>query len=213
MHTSSLELITPFGVTEFISGRLGFGRSHAGDFNISTFDEEYSFQGGRLLLGQGVVTYSDHSLLARVGIWEGKERSVAAHLYEHQSLDMIAMFDFLTLVEEPGGVVAVPKNAKVTPIVMAARHAPEIILHLHDLGLVRCYEGTTDAKAFLPPWGGSDAAGGELLAGDGGTYIIISDSAVAHVYTDGEEASDSVIADHLFELVVEWQSSNGSTTQ
>lgn len=210
-HTSSIELRTPYGVREFISGDLSFGRKGARkDFGIGVFEEEYAFQGGRLLLGQDLAEYSGMNFraLRRTAVWEGGNFSVTAHLFWRESTDLIALFDLITISERANGLTITPRDPVATPIVLVPRHSPEILVHAHGLGLLRVYQATPETTAFLPPWGGLPTPGGELFSSDADSFVLVSDSAVSHIYTEGEEATADQITNSLSELRVTWKASS-----
>jgi len=125
-HTASIEVATPFGVREFVSGRPSFGDAHATDFGITSFDEEYSLHGGRLKIGKALVerSWGGYSTLARVGIWQGGKHSLAVHMYDRESADLVTVFDSLRIEEFEDGLVAIPNDPEVTPVIREGPTCP-----------------------------------------------------------------------------------------
>jgi hypothetical protein len=97
---------------EFTAGARSLGRAVAADHGIAQFDETYSFQGGRLSLGE-VDTYDPRLKLAakfRSAVWEGERFSIHTHVYDQKSSDLIRVLKRFIFVEDETGIAIQPRT-------------------------------------------------------------------------------------------------------
>jgi len=195
---------------EFGSGGLDFGDIEAANHGV-TFDEEYSFQDGRLRLGSVVQTDGGVSNILRLAVWQGLERSLKTVIYEGESKDLIGLLDLFTIIEGAGGLVLKAKDPTVITVVRETSSAPDIAQPLPGFGLLDIFELTPSMGRLLPEWGGFQSPNGELFVEEPGTsemtLVYVGESAFARFYPD-ENVSESDLLNLVTALDVRWEAEN-----
>lgn len=217
--SSALDLDRP-GATSFIVARLGnhlqeFGSGDLdfGDFVAEghgvSFEEEYSFQGGRLRVGRAEKydTQVKGGYTLRLGVWQGRSSSVKTVIFNGKSADVVSLFDQFTIEETSSGVVMRPARPSVD-IVRDGQHAPDFVKPVPGLGLLDVYALTPDKVRGAPQWGGRRVRGGELFVEIGArredtTLVLLGRSAFTRIYPDEGTTESDVVAE-ASELEVAW---------
>src|SRR6266545_458992 len=117
------------GPQEITGGVRGLGESIARAMHVR-FDEQYSYQGGTLLTGEGPLPPNGR---IRLFVWEGNRSSVATALYNGASTaDGIALLDQFALAE------AITGEATVRPRVpdVAFEEPPVLAKEIPGIGLL-----------------------------------------------------------------------------
>jgi hypothetical protein len=213
---SSLPLDRPFTsvvnvrvhehLQEFTAGPRGLGRAVAADHGIAHFDETYSFQGGRLSLGE-VDTYDPGLKLAarfRLAVWEGERCSIHTHAYDQESSDLIRILRRFIFVEDELGVAIQPRDRGRTPFDDNA----SILKEIPGLGLLEVTGRTAATSVALPAWRGTRTAGGELFRDTVDNrqdyFVLVSPEMKATIIPD-PAFDPTTILPHLDQLKVRWR--------
>jgi hypothetical protein len=191
---------------EFTAGARSLGRAVAADHGIAHFDETYSFQGGRLSLGE-VDIYDPGLKLAatfRLAVWEGERFSIHTHVYDQESNDLIRILRRFTFVEGETGVAIQPKDKGRTPFDDSA----SILREIPGLGLLEVTGRTAATSVGLPAWRGTRTAGGELFRDTVDNrqdyFVLVSPEMKATIIPD-PNSDPTTILPHLDELKVRWR--------
>lgn len=213
---SSLPLDRPFTTVvnvrmnshlqEFTAGPRSLGRAVAADHGIAHFDETYSFQGGRLSLGEA-DTYDPRLKLAtkfRLAVWEGGSFSIHTHSYGQRSSDLIRIFQRLAIVEDQTGVTIQPRDRGRTPFDDSA----SVLKEVPGLGLLEVTGRTPGTSVGLPARRGTRTAGGELFRdtvdGRQDYFVLVSSEMRATIIPDpGFDPATTL--PHLDALKVHWR--------
>jgi hypothetical protein len=191
---------------EFTAGARSLGRAVAADHGITHFHETYSFQEGRLSIGE-VDTYDPKLRLAatfRLAVWEGEHCSIHTHMYDQRSSDLIRILKRFTFIEDPTGVTIRPKDRGRTPFEDSA----SILKEIPGLGLLEVTGRTAGTSVGLPAWRGTRTAGGELFRDTVDNrqdyFVLVSPEMKATIIPD-PDFDPTTILSHLDELKVRWQ--------
>lgn len=206
--TSIGTLQLPGNVCNFVVGDLQFGRDVADVFGISDF-EQYSFQGGSLLIGHGYTVdpiTSQPASTIQIGRWEGEVWSVRTELYGATSEDLIRLFAQVTIEELPRGVILSPA-AEGVRILEDFRTVPRVLREVTDLGLVRTSPLVQEMSRFIPAHGGAAVSGGELYKADGGEpegdyFVLVGPSSYSRIHPFWESLTEAQVLDGLGRLNV-----------
>lgn len=183
---------------EFTSGAPWFGQSVADEFGVD-LAEEYSFQGGRLSLGEAlqVDPLDGRESVFKLAVWEGEMFSLETGYYEGDLGFLIALLDMFTIAESGGGISISPVNPAATPLASRGGKQPQLLKWVGGLGLLEIWQRTSEGDAELPPWEGASVAGGELfhemdMAGQP-VYLLVGDDAITRIYGDKEATSSKML--------------------
>jgi hypothetical protein len=213
---SSLPLDRPFTsvvnaridgrLQEFTAGPHGLARAIAADHGIVHFDETYSFQGGRLSLGE-VDTYDPRLKLAarfRSAVWEGERFSIHTHLYGQRSGDLIGTLRRFTFVEDDTGVTIRPRDRGRAPF----DHSASVLKEVPGLGLLEVTGRTPGTSVGLPAWRGTRTAGGELFrdtVDDRQDYFVLVSPEMTATIIPDPDFDPATVLPHLDGLKVRWR--------
>lgn len=192
---------------EFTSGSSQFGNDLAAEFGVR-LDEEYSFQGGRLLLGSAVQTdpgsQAEHVLL--LAVWQGSAYCLETAIYEGDLGYLVALFDSFTIEERSGGILLQAKDITATPFETEGVYRPSVVKLLRGLALLQIQQRTDRVEETLPPWRGRRTAGGELFTDGDSTVpllILVGETTITTIYPN-EGVSEVALSGALASLVTEW---------
>jgi hypothetical protein len=195
---------------EFTAGARSLGRAVAADHGIAQFDETYSFQGGRLSLGE-VDTYDPRLKLAakfRSAVWEGERFSIHTHMYDQRSSDLIRILKRFIFVEDETGIAIQPKDRGRTPFDDSA----SVLKEIPGLGLLEVTGRTAGTSVGLPAWRGTRTAGGELFRDKADNrqdyFVLVSPEMKATIVPD-PGFDPATILPHLDELQLRWRARAG----
>lgn len=162
---------------EFIAGPLGFGEEFALSPETAdgmAFDEEYSFQGGRLRLGWGKEHVGPDGAEywergpdghgrpkpIRIGVWEGQSFSLTTVIRGDTASDLLAIFEAITITESPLGLVVTPTDRGRRSFL----EGPSVLQDVPELGLLDIADVSDPAVRALPRRKhGTPVKGGELF--------------------------------------------------
>ena len=101
--TSFMEMLCPIGVRHIKTGPNGFIVGVAADLGITSFSEEYTYQSGRLRIGETVQYFAeeDRHALLRLALWEGSKFGMLTSIYGGDSLALFRVVNAVNLEEEP----------------------------------------------------------------------------------------------------------------
>jgi hypothetical protein len=191
---------------EFTAGGRGLGRAVAADHGIAHLDETYSFQGGRLSLGE-VDTYDPRLKLAakfRLAVWEGERFSIHTHMYDGRSSDLVRILGRFIFVEDETGVSIRPKDRGRTLFDDSA----SILKEIPGLGLLEVTGRTAGTSVGLPAWQGTRIAGGELFldtVDNRQDYFVLVNPEMKATIIPDPDFNPTTILPHLDHLKIHWR--------
>lgn len=159
-------------------------------------DEEFSFQGGTLRVGQAERKSEGGRMTDRMSlaVWTGRQHALTTHLYDATtSADALRLMNAVQIVEHADGIVIAPRveaRAAFYETVRNARLVPGI--------------GTVDARRreartlrALPPWQGASVPAGELFRDtltNGAPFLVLATStAVVTIVPDERDRLEDVV--------------------
>lgn len=181
---------------------------HSPDF---AFSETYEFQRGTFGTGS-VVVNDDYGMEVNgrrggdrlwLGFWEGKRYGLATMTRVPEGIrpDMVDRLADLELTETEHGIVIQPAAGRRGVEIYGAsliKEEPSVgimsIMHAHE------------ARALVPPWGGTRVDGGELFINEEDQYfLLVNDSCVTVIQPVGDDALDNPERmKRLEHLVISW---------
>jgi hypothetical protein len=194
---------------EFTGSHRDFGRDVAADVGL-VLDEEYALQGGTFLAGSVTQVWPEIgdagdpiTSLLRLGVWEGDQYSLHAHIYGGDGLDLIDLFNRFTIIETDLGIQLLPGS----PGAGTSAREPSLLKDVPGVGLLDIIALTTREVRALPRWQGTRVRGGELFLsevdGRGRYYVLVGGSARTAVLP-ASDCSHSTLAPALETLQVSW---------
>ncbi len=212
LFSSFMELVFPSGTREIASGDLGYGRWVADELQIGSFDQEYEYQGGRLLVGGAVTTlFGSAKWMQRIAIWEGANHSLKTVQVGGDAEGLVALYEQLNIDETETGVTSIPKSIDLR-ILTEGLHGPQIATTIGDVGIVHVRRMTPELRSTLPDWSGIQVLGGELFLDDTertSTFVIAGDSAYTKFYP-ASSADPSESLEFASSVVVSWDDAESS---
>lgn len=173
--TAVADVAVPGHVAEFSAGIGGFAEQIAGHMGVTDFSDEFSFQGGRLRVGEAVVDdpvghLTDHLVL---GVWEGRAHSMFAPLYNVGTSGMLGLFNSVAITEHADGISISPRRE------LGARftRSMEVLKGVPELGELIVTRLTRETARVLPAWAGTRVSSGELFhdtMSDGRPYFLMA---------------------------------------
>jgi hypothetical protein len=172
-YTSVARIALDGRLHEITSGERGAAHAWAEDLGVTSFDEEFAVQGGRLRIGHSTLRDAHAGLKERVlaAIWEGRRHAVFTHLYHARAADAVGFFNALTLTEHDEGVSFTPRRRA------ALAEPAELVKEVPGLGLLEITTLTKQTSRRLPPWPGARVASGELFKDtleDQGIFFLLA---------------------------------------
>jgi hypothetical protein len=190
---------------EFTTTDREGGRKVADELGIS-LTQSYKYQGGSLFLGtrsfqsrSGDYIQAD---LMHLGVWEGANSSVFAHLYNGSAQDLVAIFQAFTIAEGQRGARIAPKDR--TRVTLAKE--PIFLQEFSKVGLLLVRPLTRSLAKNLPRWSGTRTAGGELFVGrrpDSVHFVLVGQQSLTQIMPDGTDCDSDV--PNIAGLEVAWR--------
>ncbi len=210
--TNFANVIMDGEVRQLGSGPLSFAESAARrTLEMVDFEEEYSFQGGRLRFGSAPLAdpVTGSSVLRQIAVWEGQAHSLKLSKFESSYLELMALLDQFTLVETATGLTANPKDSGKTKF-SENFHPLSALKEISNLGLLHIRQLTDYTARSLPTWRGQQVRGGELYVDNPGTsevnFYLVGESALTRIRPlPARGISESQTLEHVDQLLVEWK--------
>lgn len=171
--TSVVEIATGGRVHELTAGPARLGEEVAAASGAPGFDEELSFQGGRLRLGRARHYDGGTRLVENVLVaaWQGQRYCLVVHLYGGATPDALALLRTVRIAEHEDGLTLTPSGG-------ASFAGPAtVIKRVPRLGLLEVSPLTAQHARTLPSWQGVAMSAGELFRdslGDGSPYFVLA---------------------------------------
>ena len=173
--TSTADLVTGRGLSQFTSGSTGLGADMARAAGVGGFDEELSYQGGALRVGRKKI-YDTRARLSEdllVAAWVGERYSLVTHLYNGSTERLLGLLRTLRIEEHADGVTVLPAPRSGTTF----RGPAAVVKPVRGLGLLEIRTLTPQLARELPSWSGMRVGSGELFRdtvnGDS-TYFLLA---------------------------------------
>jgi hypothetical protein len=160
---------------EFTAGDAGLGEEVAAALGSAGFDEELSYQGGRLLIGR-TRPYDKQTKLAEemlVAVWQGRRYCLVTQLYRMSTAELLGVLRTLRITEHDDGLSVSPDPAAGSAFAEPAT----VIKEVPGLGLLEIGPLTDQQAKNLPSWRGLSTPAGELFRdslSDGNPYFVLA---------------------------------------
>lgn len=184
---------------EFIAAPLGFGEEFAlspGTGDGMAFEEEYSFQGGRLRLASGKELVGPdgaeywergpdgrgRAKPLRIGVWEGQAFSLTTVIRGETSSDLLAVFEMIVITESAIGVTVSTRQRRGHTFV----EGPSVLQDVPELGLLDIADVSDPMVRALPRRKhGTPVRGGELFVAARGeptmSFLLLGETARTYI--------------------------------
>jgi hypothetical protein len=183
-----------------------------------TFEQDLTFQGGRLRVGVGRSTvgldgteYWDRPRNGppritpyRIAVWEGRNYSFYAHLYGGEAEDLLQSLSRLTVTEHEDGLTCTPTSPSTKFVKQAS-----VMQVLPLVGVVYALQLTAETARSLPRHPGTKVKGGELYAHhkdepEAMHFVLANDTSVTQIVPDNGVPEDDLM-DCVSGLEVNWE--------
>jgi hypothetical protein len=207
-----------FTVVPTSDGHVDEAASHEGIRLV----ESYGLRSGHAVrIGANTATDAVTKVVGRsvLGVWVGSQFAVEVWLQGEESptaeRDMTALtltiLNQFEITETPTGVAMRPIVLSDFALVREAGRAPSVLVSSPGLGLVKVVARTSEQKPLMPNDAGARVDGGQLWVSARSPadavldFLLESETAVAHVYTDAHEVAEDTLLERASHLVVEWK--------
>lgn len=196
--TSVVDVAIRGRLHELTAGPADLGANLAAALGIDGFAEEFSYQGGTLLVGR-TRPYDRQTRLVEdlaLAVWQGKRYSLATQFYGMTTADLLGVLRTLRITEDDDGIAIRPDPGAGSDVVAPAT----VIKQVPGLGLLELSPLTDEHAKTLPSWRGLSTPAGELFTdslSDGQPYFVL---AAADTWTTVVPLADTV-PDRVPELV------------
>lgn len=185
---------------EFASGPRDFAAADAAALGVTLAETYFHQRLGVLRVGSAdrVDPGSDLTETVWLGAWEGSRSSLRTVLYSASALEVIALFDTLSIYETAEGVAIEPVDSKRVSFDRTPGHAPCVLHHVPALGLLDVAERTREVERALPRGRGKQVANGRLFSwGTSGaevSLILLGETTVTRIIPERDAGESDVIA-------------------
>lgn len=179
--------------------------------------------GGTVRIGTSTATDPVTGLEGRsvLGVWVGAQFAVEVWIQREESPSakdemttlVLTIFNQFEITETPTGVVMKPFAVSDFGLVREAPRAPTVVISTPGLGLVKVLARSPEQGRAMPRDAGARVRGGQLWVSERVpseallAFLLASDTAVAHVYTDADQVAEDTLLERASRLVVEWRAS------